>query len=226
MVLSATRVRLSGLAAILGGVLWVPYGVFEMLEPWGPAVIYRDDLGYQLVTEPLLFLAYSLPGSLALLLTSLGLLGIAAHLGLPATRLGRAAGILAYVAVGLGVLSLAGVVVLFGPVFTSGRIFGSLALGTATFLAGIAAQRAGVQPVWTLGLLALGSMGIFLLPLWPLVYAVDLLPTTAGAAFMALYGLGWIGLGIAIWWLMGTRRTTTGAFPNASRSRPGPPVSE
>ena len=74
---AAVRVHLSGLAAILGGVLWVPYGVFEMLEPWGPAVIYRDDLGYQLVTAPSLFLAYSLPGSLALLLTSLGLLGLA-----------------------------------------------------------------------------------------------------------------------------------------------------
>ena len=226
MMPSAKRVHLRGLAAILGGVLWVPYGVFEMLEPWGPAVIYRDDLGYQLVTVPSLFLAYSLPGSLALLLTSLGLLGIAAHLGLPATRLGRGAGILAYVAVGLGVLSLAGVVVLFGPVFTSGRIFGSLALGAATLLAGIAAQRAGAHRGWTLGLLALGSMCVLLLSLWPLVYAVDLLPTTAGAGFIALYGLGWVGLGSVAWWLMSTRRTTTAALPTAPPSRPSRPASE
>ncbi len=35
--------RRSGLLAVLGGALWVPYGVLEMLEPWGADVTYRDN---------------------------------------------------------------------------------------------------------------------------------------------------------------------------------------
>ena len=65
-------------------------------------------------------------------------------------------------------------IALFDPVFTAARIFGTLAL------------------------LALGLLGLFLLPLWPLVYAVELLVTAAGAAFIALFGLGWVGLGMAL----------------------------
>ena len=44
--MSSSWTRWSGLAAMLGGALWIPYGLFEMLEPWGPDVAYRDDVGY------------------------------------------------------------------------------------------------------------------------------------------------------------------------------------
>ncbi len=133
---SSNLIRWGRLAAILGGVLWVPYGVFAMLEPWGAGVVYRDDVGYSVITNTPLFVTYSLPGSLALLLTSLAMLGVLAVLGVSAGRIGRIALVLAYVAVVLAVLSLIGVIVLFDPLFTSGRIFGTLALGTAAFLAG------------------------------------------------------------------------------------------
>lgn len=33
--MSSHLIRWGGLAATVGGALWVPYGVFEMLEPWG-----------------------------------------------------------------------------------------------------------------------------------------------------------------------------------------------
>ncbi len=197
--LSSNLIRCGGLAAMVGGAIWVPYGVFEMLEPWGTDTVYRDDVGYSLITNTLLFVTYSLPGSLALLLTSLGLLGVVARLGLRAGRIARIGLILTYVAVALAILSLAGVIVLFDPLFTSGRVFGSLALGTATFLAGVDALRSRAAQGWTTALIALGLAGIFLFPLWPLVYALMWVPEAAGAGFIALFGLGWLAVGYALW---------------------------
>lgn len=185
------RLRRLGAAAALGGLLWVPYGVFEMLQPWGADTVYRDDRGYEVVTDAPLYWLYSLPGSLALLLTALGLLGALALLGLPAGRASSVGRILAYVALGLAVLSVAGLVVHFDPLFTAPRIFGTLALGASTVLAAVDARRAGAATGWAAGLLALGLLGLFLLPLWPLVFAVGAVPEGGGAAVIALFGLGW-----------------------------------
>ena len=185
-------------ASIAGGPLWVPYGVFELLEPWGADVVYRPDLGYSLVVDAARFVVYSLPGALALLLTCLGLLGVFALLGPPAGRGGVIGRALAYVALTLAVLSLAGVVAVLDPLFTAGRAFGSLAFGVATVLAGLGARRAGAAPGWTLGLLALGVAGLLQFALWPLVFAVQLVPPAAGAAFMALFGRGWVAVGYAL----------------------------
>ena len=177
----------------------MPYGVFEMLQPWGEDTDYRDDRGYEVVTDALLYRVYGLPGSTALLFTTLGLLGVFALLGLPAGRPGRSGLVLAYVASALAVLSAVGVAVLFDPLFTAPRIFGTLALGAATLLAGVDARRRGAARGWPTALLALGLLGLFLLPLWPLVYAVELLPEGAGAGVIALFGLGWVVVGYRLW---------------------------
>lgn len=192
-------VRSGGLAGAVGGVLWIPYGVFELLQPWGDDTTYLDDRGYEVIIDTALFIAYSLPGSLALLLTSLGLLSVLALLGLPQARIGKIGLLLAYAAVALAALSLVGVIVLFDPLFTAGRIFGSLVLGIATLLIGVDAQKIGVKQDWTLTLLILGTMGILLLPLWLLVHAVQWVPEAAGALFMALFGLGWLAAGYRVW---------------------------
>lgn len=162
---SSNLSRWGGLAAILGGALWAPYGVFAMLEPWGAGVVYRDDVGYSVITNTSLFVTYSLPGSLAVLFTSLGLLGVLAMLRASAGHSGRIALVLLYVALALSVLSLAGVILLFDPLFTSGRIFGAFALGVATFLAGVKARGSHTALGWVVALIALGLAGIFLLPL-------------------------------------------------------------
>ncbi len=36
---------------VVGGVLWIVHGVFEMIQPWGAAAVYRPDLGYELITD-------------------------------------------------------------------------------------------------------------------------------------------------------------------------------
>ncbi len=188
-------IRRAGLAAVLGGVLWIPYGIFEMLQPWGTDTVYRDDVGYELIIDAPLYRLYSLPGSLALLLTSLGLLGTLALLRLPAGRLSQVGRVLSYLAVMLAVISLGGAIALFDPVFTACRIFGTLALGLAAFLAGADALKAGRGSGWAIALLLLGLVGMFLFPLWPLVYAVQWLSQGAGAAIIALFGLGWMAAG-------------------------------
>ena len=193
------QLRRGGAAAVLGGLLWAPYGVFEMLQPWGADTVYRDERGYEVVTDSWLYWLYGLPGSLALLLTALGLLGVFARLGLPIGRPGRTGLVLAYAALGLAALSVAGLLVLFDPLFTAPRIFGTLALGAATLLAGIEARRAGADRSWSAGLLALGLLGLNLLPLWPLVFVVGVVPEGGGAAVIALFGLGWALVGYRLW---------------------------
>jgi hypothetical protein len=187
------------LAAVVGGLLWAAYGLFEMLQPWGQDTFYRDELGYEVITDPLLHWAYSLPGSLALLLTSLSLLGILRRLGLPIGRTSRAGQVLAYTALALAVPSVVGVVVSFDPLFTAPRIFGTLALGVATCLAGLDVRRIDAASGWGGALLALGVLGIFLLPLWPLVHAVGWIPATGGVGVFALFGLGWALTGVQLW---------------------------
>ncbi len=187
-------VRRAGWLMLIGGALWAPYGLFAMFSPWGEDTLYREDRGYELVINAGLYRIYSLPGSLALLLTSVGLLGILSALGLVG-RSGRTGRLLARVAVALAVLSLLGVIMLVDPVFTASWLFGSLALGAATLVAGYRCRRrpscGGLGPA----LLILGLAGMFLLPLWPLTYAVEVLPPGAGAAFIALFGLGWAAMG-------------------------------
>ncbi len=190
------RTRWAGVICLVGGVLWIPYGLFEFLQPWGVDTIYQDHRGYEVVTDPLLYWVYSLPGSLALVLTALGLLEI---LGRSRPPRGRVALVLTYVALVLAVLTIVGVVLQFDPLFTGPRILGTFALGAATFLAGLEAHRAAATSTWTAALLALGLLGLFLFPLWPLVYAVEVLPEGAGAGIIALYGLGWVLLGYRLW---------------------------
>jgi hypothetical protein len=187
---------------MLGGLLWAPYGVLELIQPWGEDTVYRDELGYEVVIDTLLHRVYSLPGSVALLLTTLGLLAVSGRLGLPAGRSGRARLILTCAALALAILSIVGVVISFDPLFTAPRIFGTLALGVATLLAGIDARRTAATSGGTVLLLTLGLLGLFLLALWPLVNAIAVVTEGVGAAVIALFGLGWA--------LLGFRHSTSG----------------
>jgi hypothetical protein len=180
-----------GAGAMVSGLLWAAYGIFEMLQPWGPDTTYRDDLGYEVIMDALLHWVYSLPGSLALLLTALSLLAIFRQIGEPIGLLGRAGRVLAHAALILAILSAAGVIAAFDPLFTAPRIFGTLALGAAMSLAGGEVWRMGAASGWGIALTALGLLGIFLLPLWPLVHALAVVPAGGGAGIIVLFGLDW-----------------------------------
>ena len=182
-------------AAVAGGFLWIPFGFFEMLRPWGVDRAFQEDRGYEVVLDAALYRTYALPGALAATLTALGLLGLLARLALPATRVGRVARVLGWLAAGLGAVSAAGALLLFDPLFTGLRMLGTLALGAATVAAGLAARRVPPAAGWAGPLLALGLLGLALFPLWPVVYALAWLTPAAGAVTIGLFGLGWILVG-------------------------------
>jgi len=52
---------------------------------------------------------------------------------------------------------------------------------------------------WPVTLVALGPLGLFLLPEQPLVYAVEVVPEGAGAGVIALVGPGWALMGHRLW---------------------------
>jgi hypothetical protein len=189
----ARILRWAGPAAVVGGVLWMVYGVFFMLEPWGPADVYYEDLGEGAITSWPLFWLYTLPGSLALVLTAVALLGIIHKSGGPKSQFGEAGTAITYVTLGLAVLSLVGAATLSAPLSFMGRAFASLALGAATLLVGIDHWRASTGAPWALMLL--GSLGLLMLPLQPLVWALQIIPASIAAGIIGLFGLGWLILG-------------------------------
>jgi hypothetical protein len=85
----------------------------------------------------------------------------------------------------------------FDPLFTGLRLLSTLALGSATVLAGLAARRAPAAG-WAGPLLALGLLGLALFPLWPVVYALAWLTPATGAATIGLFGLGWALVGVRL----------------------------
>lgn len=184
------------LPAILGGMLWIPYGIFEMLQPWGPDTEYREDIGYEIVINDVLYRLYSLPGSMALLLTSIALAGIHRLSDRDSMRISR---VLTYTAATLGVLSATGVISRFDPLFTAPRIFGTMVLGLAMLLTGMRLPRADPTSANHIVFMALGLLGLFLFPLWPLVHAVEIIPEWLGAVIIALFGLGWMLAGYYPW---------------------------
>jgi hypothetical protein len=85
----------------------------------------------------------------------------------------------------------------FDPAFTGGRILATAVLGLGLLAAGRAAGRRAGAAAWQFPLLALGVLALLLMPLWPLVFAVQWLSPGAGAAIIGLHGLGWTVLGAA-----------------------------
>jgi hypothetical protein len=176
----------SGVAAVAGGVLWAPFGVLELLEPLGPDTQHDAARGYDIVTDTSAFVAYNVPGSLALLLCGVGLLGLLRWLGVVSLP----ARVAATSATACGAFSAAGIAVHSDPVVTGGRT-----LGTLMLVAGALLAAGGASGRWRSGLLCLGVLGLLVLAVWPLVYAVELLPAVGGAAVLAVYGAGWAAAG-------------------------------
>jgi hypothetical protein len=201
------RPRPGALLAGAAGLAWAVYGALELVQPFGADTRYDEARAYDVVLDRALFALYGAPGSTALLLSSFVLLAVARRLGVAS----RGVRVVAAVAGVLAAVSAAGVVAGFDPAFTSARIAGTLLLGTGVLLA--ARRAAGPARV---GLLALGALAVFLLPLWPLVHAVQWLTPGTGAAVFALHGLGWA--------LAGTlaARPTHPALLPAQRSAPAP----
>ncbi len=178
------------MAALWGGPLWMLYGVFEILQPFGADTVFDATREYDVVVDRGLFTLYSAPGSVALALGALTVLSLVAG-ATRRPRAARAGRVLAWLTLALAAASLVGVAVGLDPLFTGPRIAGTLVLGSALCVTapGIRARRLAT-PVLALGVAAMG-----LLAIWPLVYALEILPRAAGAAIIVAFGAGWIAAG-------------------------------
>ena len=190
-------------AMIVGGVLWIVHGYYRNLMPHGPDVQWREDLGYSPVLSTELFLLYNVPGVLALLLTAWATLTFVVVLAGSRGRLKQTALVLAALSLLLGIIAGGGQVMLFDPLTFGGLSFGVPVLGLALFLVGLAVARAGRSGAGHSrllgpGLVLIGAVGMFVLPLRPLMYALEILPLAVGAGVFALFGAGWIMLGVIL----------------------------
>ena len=175
---------------VLGGILWVVHGVFEMIAPFGVASVYNADIGYELITDRALYLLYGVPGTVALVLSGFGLVTLARG---RAGRLVGAGRVLAFATLGAGVLGGLGLVIGSAALVVAPIGLGTPVLGAA---ACFVAAEVRSPAVADRGLLRLtGVLGLFILLLRPLVYALQLIPLAVGAAVIGLFGLGWVALG-------------------------------
>ena len=202
-------------ALLCSAPLWAWFGVAEFVRPWGSPTQHDEARGYDVVLEPSAYWISVGPGSIALLLTAAG---VATLVGGTPTGSARWARRLAVAAGVLGLLSLIGVVTMFDPVATAGRLLGFVLLGSSCTLAASTRRHRGggsAAPIW---LAALACLTLLLLPLWPLVYALELLPPAGAAACFVLVGLGCIGLAVA----PGRAPSTGDPTPITGRRDPSP----
>ncbi len=177
----------------LSGLLWAVHGTLTMLKPWGEESRYSESRGYSLVVDQSAFLAYNTPGAAALLLSALALLALRVRVLPERTArppLAKAGTVLIVLAALLGAGSVVGVAVLSDPVFTATRVAGALLLGIGA--AAIASAAADTGSAWSRWLLVVGLLALGLMPLWPLVYAVTVLPEWGGAVYFAVFGATWL----------------------------------
>lgn len=178
--MARSLVRLGGVAAIVGGLLWIIKG--------GAILLSGDQPRYVFEVAPLCFAA--------------GLLGLHAALagrgGLP----GRLGGVLAFVAMALSVLGLVSLIqrgdapgseAAFDPVVLAGFL---ATLGSLLLL-GVAVRRVGLlaRP-WGLLPLALGALTV---PLLAVAGAVAGLNERLLEVPVVIVGAAWVALGYRLW---------------------------
>ncbi len=195
--MSPSSIRLSGLAAILGGVLCVAVRVLILLEP-----------------PPLSYDAYNRMFAAPLLLLVVGLLGLSVRRAGGRGRLARTGTVAAFTGCAL---LIAGNVAEFWLVLVQSKpnanaayrsgaedvwigseigwilfLLGFLILSIGLVLFGVAAVRANELPRWRALPLVVGAAGLIAFLFGPFLVAVaDLLLT--------LMGVGWILVGYILW---------------------------
>jgi hypothetical protein len=185
----------SGVAAILGGVLWVAWAIQTGFQPPG---CIGDECAFRPMREsgPLeavLFL-------LAMLLLVVGVAGLVFHTR-NAGRLGRL-GWIGSVASGVGVAALIisslTQAVFFGgdfPLMPFFVILGGLALIVGFLLLGITILRARVLPLWVAVLFVVGTLAML---------GVN---DQNMQVFLAIpFGIAWVAVGCVLWWGKDTPR--------------------
>src|SRR5918999_705461 len=189
MQMSLNLIRWGGLAAILGGVLWIAWAIQTGLQPQG---CIGDECAFRPAREgsPLEAVLFYL----AMLLLAVGVAGLVIHTR-NAGRLGRL-GWIGSVASGVGVAALviSGLIqdVFYGgdfPLMPFLVIPAGLVLLVGFLLLGITILRARVLPLWVTVLLVVGTLAL-------LVFNDQ-----NAQVFLAIpFGIAWVAVGYVLWW--------------------------
>ncbi len=188
-VAAAGRKHGARVVVLTGGLLWMAFGAFEFVRPFGSAVTYDVKLEYDVVVDRSLHLLYAGTGGSALLLTSVGLAGLAAGAGDGRRRVRQVSLVCAYAAGAAAMVTLLGVAFGFDPVSTGFRTLGVLLLSAGTAAAAGASAPFDRRQVAFLGVLA--AVTLLLIVVYPLVYAVEVLPPAGAVLVYVVVGLAW-----------------------------------
>ena len=181
--MSSNLIRWGGLAAMLGGTLWIVAAIITAFKPRGCIGPEECDVMAMRDTSdvaPLLLLA--------LLLSAMGLAAMfirARNTG----RLDRWGQIgVALCAVGVALLVVGMVLNAISEVFWALVPLGGLALVIGLALAGFAALRMEALPRWAAVLLVIGSLGM-----------LGFNDQNAQVLMAIPFGIGWVAVGYALW---------------------------
>jgi hypothetical protein len=193
--MSLNLIRWSGLAAILGGVLWIAGAIQIGLQPRG---CIGDECAFRPMREGgpleavLLFLA--------MLLLAVGVAGLVIHTR-NAGRFGRLGWIGSVASVvGVAVVIISGLIqdVFFGgdfPLMPFLVIPAGLVLVVGFLLLGITILRARVVPLWVAVLFVVGTLAML---------GVN---DQNAQVFLAIpFGIAWVAVGYVLWWGKDTPR--------------------
>ncbi len=180
--MSTKLTRWGGVAAILGGILWIVPSIITAFKPRGCIGLECDVRTMRDTSDVAPFLL------LALLLTAVGLAGVAIR-AWNTGRFGRLAkaGVALYV-VGVALFVLGTVLTAISEVFWVLMLPAGLALIAGLFLTGIAVFKTGVLPRWVAVLLVIGSLAM-----------LGFNDQNAEVLMAIPFGLAWVAVGYALW---------------------------
>jgi hypothetical protein len=198
MQISLNLIRWSGLAAILGGLLWIAGAIQTGFKPRG---CMGDECAFMPLREsgPIdIVLLY-----VAMLLLAVGVAGLVVH-----TRNAGRFGRLGWIGLVASVVGVAVVIIsdLVGAVFFGGDdiplrpffvIPAGLVLLVGILLLGITILRARVLPLWVAVLFVVGTLAML---------GVN---DQNAQVFLAIpFGIAWVAVGYVLWWGKDTPRAT------------------
>jgi hypothetical protein len=181
--MSSNLIRWGGLAAMLGGLLWIVAAIITASKPRGCiGPVECDVMAIRDTSDvtPLLLLA--------LMLSAVGLAGMVIRAWNTGRldRLGQVS--VALCAVGVMLLVLGMGLNAISEVFWAFVPLGGLALVIGLALVGIAALRMEALPRWAAVLLVIGSLGM-----------LGFNDQNAQVLMAIPFGIGWVAVGYALW---------------------------
>ncbi len=185
---SSSIIRWGGLAAMVGGVLWIVATIIHASKPRG---CIAEECAFRPMRETSVLDGILMLGSLLLFVAGAAGLVIFARSAGRFGRMGKTGAVIG--AVGAALLVIAGVVqtLFFGgdfPLMPYFVIPGMLALIAGVLLFGVAILRAGVLPRWIAALIIVGALAM-----------LGANEQTARVLLTIPFGVAWVAVGYVLW---------------------------